>query len=102
MPSIFEPCGLNQMYSQIYGTVPIVTRVGGLADTVIDLNQDPKNGTGLMCAANAADLRRVLEDALALFADRAAMDAARIRGMKIDFSWKVAALAYEELYRELI
>ena len=102
MPSIFEPCGLNQMYSQIYGTIPIVTRVGGLADTVTDLKDDARKGIGLMCAPNTADFRRALNDSLELFADPARMGAARERGMKMDFSWKVAARSYEELYRELI
>ncbi len=56
MPSLFEPCGLNQMYSQVYGTVPIVSRVGGLADTVSDADELPQTGTGLMCEPNAASL----------------------------------------------
>ncbi len=102
MPSVFEPCGLNQMYSQIYGTIPIVTRVGGLVDTVIDLADNPKKGTGLMCKATGDDLKRALGDSLALFADGRSMAAVQKRGMKTDFSWKVAARHYEELYRGLI
>jgi len=102
MPSVFEPCGLNQMYSQIYGTVPIVTRVGGLVDTVIDQARDPRKGTGLMCRPSGDDLRHVLEVALALYADTEVMTGIRIRGMKMDFSWKVAARAYENLYRRVI
>jgi starch synthase len=102
MPSIFEPCGLNQMYSQIYGTVPIVTRVGGLVDTVVDLADNPKKGTGLMCKPTGDDLRRALDDALTLFSDGRLMAAVQKRGMKTDFSWKVAARHYEELYRRLI
>src|SRR5204862_4238793 len=70
MPSIFEPCGLNQMYSQVYGTVPVVSRVGGLVDTVVDADDDPANGTGLMCEPNAASLRDALQRALILFADK--------------------------------
>ena len=48
MPSIFEPCGLNQIYSLAYGTLPIVRAVGGLKDTVIDYDQDKANGTGFI------------------------------------------------------
>ncbi|WP_414661595.1 glycogen synthase GlgA [Horticoccus sp. 23ND18S-11] len=100
MPSLFEPCGLNQMYSQVYGTIPIVSRVGGLADTVIDADEDPVNGTGLMCEPNAASLRHALQRALVLFADKPRHAAVQQRGMARDFSWKVAASGYEQLYRD--
>jgi starch synthase len=100
MPSVFEPCGLNQMYSQVYGTLPIVSRVGGLADTVVDVDSDPANGTGLMCEPNAESLRDALQRALRLFADPRRYEAAQQRGMARDFSWKVAAGAYERLYLE--
>jgi starch synthase len=102
MPSMFEPCGLNQMYSQVYGTVPIVSRVGGLADTVIDADEDPKNGTGLMCEPNAASLRDALQRAQILFADRLRYVAVQQRAMARDFSWKVAAAGYEHLYQEAL
>jgi starch synthase len=102
MPSLFEPCGLNQMYSQVYGTVPIVSRVGGLVDTVRDADQDPSGGTGLMCEPNAASLRDALDRALKLFANRPRFAAAQQRGMARDFSWKTAAAAYETLYREAL
>jgi starch synthase len=100
MPSVFEPCGLNQMYSQVYGTIPIVSRVGGLADTVIDADEDPIKGTGLMCEPNAASLRDALHRALTLFADRPRYAAVQQRGMARDFSWKVAAAGYEQLYQD--
>ena len=100
MPSVFEPCGLNQMYSQIYGTVPIVSRVGGLADTVSDADELPVTGTGLMCEPNAASLRDALHRALILFADHARYAAVQQRGMARDFSWKVAATGYEKLYQD--
>jgi starch synthase len=100
MPSIFEPCGLNQMYSQAYGTVPIVSRVGGLADTVVDADEQPDEGTGLMCAPNAESLRDALQRALALFADPKRYAAVQQRGMVRDFSWKSVALAYEHLYHD--
>jgi starch synthase len=100
MPSLFEPCGLNQMYSQVYGTVPIVSRVGGLVDTVRDTDADPSGGTGIMCEPNAASLRDGLERALRLFANGPRYASVQQRGMARDFSWKTAAQAYETLYRE--
>jgi len=102
MPSLFEPCGLNQMYSQVYGTVPIVSRVGGLVDTVTDADEFPASGTGLMCEPNAASLRDALERALVLYADPARYAAVQQRGMARDFSWEVAAAGYENLYQEAL
>jgi starch synthase len=102
MPSLFEPCGLNQMYSQVYGTVPVVSRVGGLVDTVRDADQDHAGGTGLMCEPDSASLRDALERALKLFANKPRYAAVQQRGMARDFSWKLAAGAYETLYREAL
>jgi starch synthase len=100
MPSLFEPCGLNQMYSQVYGTVPIVSRVGGLADTVIDIDEQPDIGTGLMCEPSPTSLRSTLQRALRLFADKARYAATQRRGMARDFSWKAASTGYERLYQD--
>jgi starch synthase len=100
MPSLFEPCGLNQMYSQVYGTVPIVSRVGGLVDTVKDADEEPSAGTGLMCEPNATSLRDALDRSLKLFANKPRYSAVQQRGMAKDFSWKIAANAYETLYRD--
>ena len=102
MPSRFEPCGLNQMYSLAYGTVPIVSRVGGLADTVIDADEQPAAGTGISCEPNAASLRVALERALALFEDQPRYADVQRRGMAKDFSWTKAALGYEQLYRDAV
>ncbi len=102
MPSKFEPCGLNQMYSQAYGTIPLVSRVGGLADTVTDLDENPSQGTGLMFPPTAEGLRDGLERALRLHAEPARLAAAQARGMKKDFSWTTAAKAYERLYEEAV
>jgi starch synthase len=102
MPSLFEPCGLNQMYSQVYGTVPVVTRVGGLADTVIDADEQPNAGTGLMCEPNATSLRDALQRALALYSAPQRHAAVRQRGMARDFSWKTAAAGYERLYQDSV
>ena len=102
MPSLFEPCGLNQMYSQLYGTVPIVSRVGGLTDTVIDADENPGAGTGLMCAPTAASLRDALDRALRLFADKPRLAAVQARDFARDFSWKNAATVYEKLYQDSV
>ncbi len=101
MPSLFEPCGLNQMYSQAYGTVPIVSRVGGLVDTVIDVDAEPALGRGIMVAPTGEGVRRGLERALRLFADKTELAAVQRRGMETDFSWTRAAQAYETLYAEI-
>ncbi len=100
MPSLFEPCGLNQMYSQVYGTLPIVSRVGGLADTVIDVDEQPDAGTGLMCEPTAASLREALERSQKLFADKPRHLATQQRGMARDFGWATAAKGYEKLYSD--
>jgi len=102
MPSLFEPCGLNQMYSQVYGTVPVVSRVGGLVDTVRDADDDLAGGTGLMCEPSALALGETLDRALKLFANKPRYAAVQQRGMARDFSWKTAALAYEALYHDTL
>jgi starch synthase len=102
MPSLFEPCGLNQMYSQVYGTVPIVSRVGGLADTVIDADEAPSFGTGLMGEPTSAGLLDALRRAQRLYGDKARYAAVQQRGMAKDFSWKVAAVGYEKLYSDAL
>ncbi|MDR2674004.1 MAG: glycogen synthase GlgA [Opitutaceae bacterium] len=102
MPSMFEPCGLNQMYSQAYGTPPLVTCVGGLADTVTDIDAAPDGGTGIMFPPTVAGLRHGLKRALALFADKPALAAVRARAMQRDFSWAGAARAYVHLYEEAL
>ncbi len=102
MPSHFEPCGLNQMYSQIYGTVPVVSRVGGLVDTVTDLDEQPEAGTGIVFAPEAADFRKALGRAVQLRAQPERLRQAIERGMARDFSWQTAAAAYERMYQETV
>jgi starch synthase len=102
MPSRFEPCGLNQMYSQRYGTVPIVRRVGGLADTVDDA--DAENlakgiASGVVFGeATDAALLGAIERAVGLFADRQQWERLQLAGMQKDFSWHTSARQYELLY----
>jgi len=100
MPSVFEPCGLNQMYSQAYGTVPLVSKVGGLCDTVVDIDEDAAGGTGIMFPPDAEGLLGGLKRAVALFENAAKLQEVRERGMKKDFSWKRVTGLYEQLYRE--
>jgi starch synthase len=102
MPSHFEPCGLNQMYSQAYGTIPVVTRVGGFVDTVTDLDEHPEDGTGIIFPPTAEEFARALGRALELFGQRDRLLEVIKRGMTRDFSWQKAATAYEQLYQETI
>lgn len=103
MPSRFEPCGLNQMYSQRYGTVPIVTRTGGLADSVADWDEATGAGTGIVVESCHPDaLRAGLERAWRLYRKAGALRTVRLAGMKRDFSWFSAAAAYEEVYRSAL
>jgi starch synthase len=102
MPSLFEPCGLNQMYSQAYGTIPLVSHVGGLVDTVIDFAKHPSDGTGIAFAPTAAGLRDGLDRALKLYADKKQFADVQLRAMKKDFSWKKAALGYEYMYEHML
>lgn len=98
MPSRYEPCGLNQMYSQAYGTVPIVRATGGLADTV----EGGPEGTGIRFGPfEPAALRAAVQEALALWAEPARLQRFRERGMARDFSWAASARQYEALYQRL-
>ncbi|MGH7996992.1 MAG: glycogen synthase, partial [Opitutaceae bacterium] len=102
MPSRFEPCGLNQMYSQAYGTVPVASRVGGLVDTVLDLDEHPGAATGILCEPSVAGLKEALRRSLELFGDPARYAAVQRRGMIRDFSWKRSVASYERLYRDAL
>ncbi|HEX7183526.1 MAG TPA: glycogen synthase [Thermoanaerobaculia bacterium] len=101
MPSKFEPCGLNQMYSLRYGTPPVVHRTGGLADTVEPFNA-AGHGTGFVFDHFTAEgLRWALETALDTYADRAAWEGLMQRGMAKDFSWDVQGKEYVDIYARL-
>ncbi len=102
MPSLFEPCGLNQMYSQAYGAVPLVSNVGGLVDTVTDIDASPEAGTGIMFPPTQAEFVAGLTRALTLFADKTRYAATQRRAMRRDFSWTTAVAAYEQLYTDAL
>ncbi len=102
MPSLFEPCGLNQMYSQAYGTIPLVSKVGGLVDTVIEATRPAEAGTGIMFPPTQEGFNAGLKQALALYADKTGYAAVQRRAMQRDFSWKTAVAAYEKLYSEVL
>jgi|SRR5664280_1378244 starch synthase len=102
MPSRFEPCGLNQMYSQAYGTIPVVTRVGGFIDTVVDVDEHPAEGTGIMFAPLIGEFVQALHRALQLHGQPERIGETIKRGMGRDFSWEKAATAYEQLYENTI
>ena len=102
MPSRYEPCGLNQMYSLRYGTVPVVRRTGGLADSVE--HYDPATGSGTGIVFNDFDppaLEWALNTALDLYAEPAHWRRIMLNGMAKDFSWGKQAQKYVQIYRRL-
>ena len=103
MPSRFEPCGLNQMYSQRYGTIPIVRKTGGLADTVIDAIPETiaqSTATGVVFnEASAGSLMEAIKRTMLLYTNREAWDNMQVDAMKKDFSWQRSAEQYLELYQ---
>ena len=103
MPSRFEPCGLSQMYAMRYGTLPVVRRTGGLADTVVDVNDPDDQGTGFVFdAATVPAFLAVLHRVFALYRNRAVWQSIQSRAMRQDFSWRRSAERYRQLYRELV
>ncbi|MCB1055373.1 MAG: glycogen synthase GlgA [Acidobacteria bacterium] len=102
MPSRYEPCGLNQMYSLRYGTVPIVRKTGGLADTVQLFDPATGEGTGVVFEHQNADaVRWALTFALRLFGEPEAWRRMVTNGMAQDYSWQVQGARYEALYRAM-
>lgn len=106
VPSRFEPCGLTQLYGLRYGTLPLVSRVGGLADTVIDANEAAlRDGvaTGFQFAPVTTDaLSIAISRVVELHADRAAWQRVQRRAMTRDVSWELAAGSYRALYDSIL
>ena len=106
IPSRFEPCGLTQLYGLRYGCVPIVSRTGGLADTVVDANEAALGlgvATGIVFAPDSGDaLIDAATRTVALFRDRSAWTAMQKLGMRCDVSWERSAQKYASLYATLL
>jgi starch synthase len=105
MPSRYEPCGLNQLYSLRYGTIPIAHRTGGLADTIIDVDKNPKEGTGLLFDdLTEYEIVNHVHRATELFKQKEGVDSIdkiRMRAMSQDFSWSASADEYINVYKKL-
>jgi len=100
MPSRYEPCGLSQIYSMRYGTIPIVRHTGGLADTVVEVNPKRGSGTGFKFSTYHPDaLWEAIEKALSCFADKELWLGLVQQAMSQDFSWSRSARQYLKLYR---
>jgi starch synthase len=102
MPSLFEPCGLNQMYSMRYGTVPVVRATGGLDDTVEQFNPETGQGTGFKFEPyNAQALLDKIREALYWYTRPDAWSRIQQNGMAVDNSWQAAARKYLRVYEAL-
>ena len=105
MPSRFEPCGLTQLYGLRYGCVPVVARVGGLADTVIDANHAAVQAgvaTGVQFADISAEgLLDAVRSTLRLYRQPALWRQVQLAGLRADVSWQQSATEYAALYRRL-
>ena len=104
MPSLFEPCGLSQLMSLRFGTLPIVRETGGLKDTVQPFNEIEKTGTGFSFANyNAHEMLNTLRLAESVYYDKKREWNKMVeRAMTADFSWGNSAKKYEELYKSII
>ncbi len=103
MPSRFEPCGLNQMYSLRYGTIPIVRATGGLDDTVVDIREDPAKANGIkFYEYSGRALAKAIRKAIALYGEPDLLHRFRLSAMTADFSWDRTAGQFEALYKNLV
>ncbi len=102
MPSQFEPCGLNQMYSLRYGTIPVVRAVGGLDDSVIDFNQNPARANGIKFHEySVRALSKAIRKAIAIYSEPKLLTLYRRNGMKANFSWEHTVEQYLTAYNQI-
>lgn len=106
MPSRYEPCGLNQLYSLRYGTIPIAHKTGGLADSIIDIDEYPEKGTGLLFDnLTAENVKKHVARAIQLYnrtEGNGCLKNIRKRAMEQDFSWEASAKEYIALYESIL
>ncbi len=103
MPSRYEPCGLGQLISMRYGTIPVVRKTGGLADTVQEYDSKTGKGTGFCFEEESSEaLMSAIEKALAVYSSKDNWTSLMLNAMKADFSWMHSAREYEDLYRRAI
>ena len=104
MPSRYEPCGLNQMYSERYGALPIAHRTGGLEDTIVDVGENKDSGTGFLFEKmTSEEILSTVRKAIKFYnEDKDGYMAARKRGMNADFTWKKSAESYIEAYKSIL
>jgi starch synthase len=103
MPSHFEPCGLNQMYSLRYATVPIVRRTGGLYDSVADIRDDPHKANGIKFDEHSSSaLAKAIQKALVLYQEPKLLDHYRKNAMAADFSWDRTAEKYVQVFEKAV
>jgi starch synthase len=103
MPSRYEPCGLNQIYSMKYGTIPVVRATGGLADTVTSVGDPKTPGTGFVFSDYTPEaFLKAIHTALDAYANKDLWQRIMRHAMAQDFSWKVSARKYLELFKSLV
>lgn len=103
LPSRFEPCGLNQMYSLRYGSVPIVRSTGGLDDTVVDFLEDPDRADGVKFKEYSSPaLAKAIRKAIAIYSEPELLAHYRQNGMSADFSWERTVTEYEQLFARIL
>jgi len=103
MPSLYEPCGLSQMFAMRYGNLPVATNTGGLADSIHDYTADSGAATGFLYSQkDAAGLQQALEIALKVYEDKISWAIMRRNAMSANFSWKLSAGKYLDVYRKLL
>ena len=103
MPSKFEPCGLNQMYSLRYGTIPIVRVTGGLDDSVTDLSEDLDSADGIkFYEYTPRALAKAIRKALVLYQNSDLLEHYRLNAMQVDFSWKHTSHEYLHVFERAL
>jgi len=103
MPSLYEPCGLSQMFAMRYGNLPVATSTGGLADSILDYSANSSTATGFLYPdKNDEGLDQAIKLALKVYEDKTSWAIMRRNAMSAHFSWKLSAGKYLDVYRKLL